>query len=188
MGHPILHSHSVRISHLALLTAFGLLLFLFESYIPRPMPWVKPGLGNLATLMGLYLFGAPAAMTITLLRVTLGSLLIGSFTNPTFLLSLFGGVAATLAMAITLKVSGKIFSVVGISLIGSVTHNLAQIIGGYLLVVKNPQIFYLLPLMLFPALVTGLLVGLLGLLVLNQLQRIGKNLRWLSPLHRKRAA
>ncbi|HOT97821.1 MAG TPA: Gx transporter family protein [bacterium] len=44
-------------SRLALLTADGLALSLFESVMPRPLPWIKPGLSRIATLAALYLHG-----------------------------------------------------------------------------------------------------------------------------------
>ena len=69
---------SKKAIQLSLIVAVGLVLFLFESFIPRPLPWLKPGLANIATLFTLYTFDLRCALTVTLLRILLGSLIIGS--------------------------------------------------------------------------------------------------------------
>lgn len=157
-----------RLVQLALLTAMGLILFLFESLIPRPLPWLKPGLAHIATLMALYLMGISEAMVVVVLRVFIGSLLLGSFLNPAFLLSLAGGVAATLVMALGYRYGTKIFSIFGISILGASAHNLTQLTLVHMLIVKRIEIFYLAPLMILSSLFTGFVVALVAYLLLQQ--------------------
>ena len=47
-----------KLTRLGLLTAMALILFLVEATLPRPLPWMKLGLGNAAVLAALLLFGA----------------------------------------------------------------------------------------------------------------------------------
>jgi heptaprenyl diphosphate synthase len=46
-----------REARLAGLIVVGLLLFIFEAYLPRPVPWLKFGLANIVTLIALYWIG-----------------------------------------------------------------------------------------------------------------------------------
>ena len=154
----------------ALLVGFGLVMFLFESILPRPLPWAKPGLGNIATLLALYWLGAASAWAVTLLRVLLGSFFIGSFLNPGFWLSLAGGCAATATMTLLKKHAPTQFSMIGVSLAGALAHVLAQIgVAGWL-IVRQPEIIYLLPAMLWPALFAGLVVGVASLFLFERLR------------------
>jgi heptaprenyl diphosphate synthase len=159
----------------ALLTGFGLVMFLFESILPRPLPWAKAGLANIATLLALYILGAASAWAVTLLRVLLGSFFIGSFMNPGFWLSLAGGVAAVVVMTLLKHFGASQFSVIGISLAGALAHVLAQIVVAGFLIVRRFEIVYLLPAMLWPALFAGVVVGIAALLLLDRLSlNIGK--------------
>ena len=88
-----------RLVHLALLASVGLILFMFEGILPRPFPWLKIGLGNVASLLALFLYGAGGALAVTGIRVFLGSLLIGTFLSPAFLLSSGGALASWAVMA-----------------------------------------------------------------------------------------
>jgi heptaprenyl diphosphate synthase len=152
----------------ALLTGFGLVMFLFESILPRPLPWAKPGLANIATLIALYLVGATSAWVVTLLRVLLGSFFIGSFFNPGFWLSLAGGLAAVAVMTFLKRFASARFSIIGISLAGALAHVLAQIGVAGLLIVRRVEILYLLPAMLWPALFAGVVVGVVAFLLLER--------------------
>ena len=157
-----------RLTRAALLAAVGLVMFLFESVLPRPLPWAKPGLANLATLLALYLLGPATAIAVTAIRVFVGSLLIGTFFSPGFWLSAGGGAAAVLAMIAGRRFGSRWLSVIGVSLAGALAHVLAQVALVGLVIVHHPGILYLLPLMLWPALFAGLAVGVGALLILNR--------------------
>ena len=152
----------------ALLTGFGLVMFLFESILPRPLPWAKPGLANIATLVALYVLGASSAWTVTLLRVLVGGFFIGSFFNPGFWLSLTGGIAAVAVMTLLKQNASTQFSIIGVSLAGALAHVLAQIGVAGFLIVRRFEIVYLLPAMLWPSLFAGIVVGIAGFLLLER--------------------
>ena len=153
---------------LSLIVAGGLVLFLFESVIPRPLPWLKPGLANIATLFTLYIFDLRCALTVTILRILLGSLVVGSLFNPAFFLSLGGGLTAILAMTVTLRFGKNTFSVLGVSAIGAFCHNLMQIILAYFFIVKHSELFLLLPIVLLSSIFTGFVVGLITYILLEK--------------------
>lgn len=163
---PLKNSKLIR---LALLTATGLILFFFESLIPRPLPWLKPGLAHIATLMALYLMGMGEALMVVGLRVLIGSLLLGSLFNPAFVLSLGGGMAATVVMGLGYRYGSKIFSLFGISIMGAAMHNLAQLLLVQLLIVHRIEIFYLAPFMILSSIITGFIVALVAHLLMEKL-------------------
>ncbi len=165
-----MHKNNQILVHLSLLVALGLVLFLFESILPRPVPWVKPGLAHVATLLALYLYGARAALLIVVLRTAIGALILGSLFNPIFLFSLVGGLSATFAM-ILFKNFGHVFSVIGVSVVGAIGHNIVQLLLAYFLVVGQHQVFLLLPGFLIPAWFTGVLVGAVSYFLLRQINR-----------------
>ncbi|SVB17686.1 uncharacterized protein METZ01_LOCUS170540, partial [marine metagenome] len=77
-----------RIAILSLIVALGVVLHRLEVLIPLPSPWIKLGLANVMSLVTLIFFGLRDAVTVTLLRIMLGSIIGGTFLSPTFFLSL----------------------------------------------------------------------------------------------------
>jgi heptaprenyl diphosphate synthase len=73
-----------RITTLSLIVALGVVLHRLEILIPLPSPWIKLGLANVMTLVTLIFFGLRDAVTVTLLRIMLGSIVGGTFLSPTF--------------------------------------------------------------------------------------------------------
>ncbi len=150
-------------------------LFLFESLIPAPLPWLKPGLANLGTVVTLYLFGARAAMLVAFLRSVLSALVLGTFLNPVFLFSLCGGMAAAAIMGLVKHRWSGVFSAIGISVLGAYAHNLTQLLLASLLFVNKIQALYLMPVMLVSALFSGSLVGIFAHYLVNIAREILPN-------------
>jgi len=172
-----------NVTHIALITAFGLVIFLVESLLPRPLPWAKPGLANMATLLAIYLFDTKTALLVVVVRVFAGTLILGSFASPSFVLSISGGVCSALLMGFLRIIAKNHLSVVGVSICGAICHNFVQLYMAYLLIVKNSQIFYLLPMLMVPAVFTGLLVGVVTLLILKQVEITGwRTPHWYGPI------
>ena len=73
-----------RMAILSLIVALGVVLHRLEILIPLPSPWIKLGLANVMTLVTLIFFGLRDALTVTLLRIMLGSIIGGTFLSPTF--------------------------------------------------------------------------------------------------------
>jgi len=157
-----------KLARLSLLVGVGLILFLFESLIPRPLPWLKPGLAHIATLLAIYMMGFGEAIIVVVLRVLVGSLLLGSLFNPAFILSFGGGLAATFAMGLAHRYFSKIFSIFGISILGAVVHNLTQLLLVQFLIVHRMEIFYLAPVMILSSLFTGFIVALVSSLLMEK--------------------
>ena len=159
-------------TRLSLLIGLGLILFVFETLVPRPLPWLKPGFAHVATLVALYIYGNRAALIVVIIRIFLGSIIIGTLLNPTFVLSFFGGVISTLVMIIFKKYFSTIFSIFGISIIGAVVHNLIQLLLVEMIIVQKIEIFYLAPVMIFSAIFTGFVVALVSHLIISKIETL----------------
>lgn len=155
---------------IAILSAYALALHGFESMLPTPIPWLKLGLANIITLVALLLYGFRTAMTITLIRVILASLFKGTFLGPSFILSLGGGIASTAAIGMAHALLKNMFGPVGLSLIGAVSHNIAQLALAYLLFIQRIEAVLLVsPVILLLGTITGLVNGIISNLMIKNL-------------------
>ncbi|MDA8077707.1 MAG: Gx transporter family protein [Nitrospiraceae bacterium] len=155
---------------IAVLSAYALSLHGFEGLLPTPIPWLRLGLANIITLVALMLYGFRTAMTVTLIRVVLASIFTGTFLGPSFMLSLGGGVSSAAAMGIAWAVSRSFFGPVGLSLIGALFHNAAQLALAYLIFIQRFEaIMIISPVIILIGAVTGLMNGIVGGLLIKNL-------------------
>lgn len=148
-----------RVTRLGFLAAAGTALFVLESLVPLPLPFLKIGLANISTLLALLAGGVTDAMVVVILRIVAGSLLTGSFLGPAFLIALPAGVMSAAGMSLARTLTGRLFGPVGLSLVGSSLHVVTQLAIVSLLFVHNDALLSLLPLLLFTALIGGVVVG-----------------------------
>lgn len=165
---------STRKDHIiAWLTALAIAIHLIESAIPTPLPGVKPGMANVVTLIALLLWGWRIAAWVSLLRVLVGSLMLGTFLTPTFFLSLAGACASLAALALLQVASQKIPKLavgpVGYSVAASLAHMTGQFYTAYLLFIPHKALFHLLPLLLTMALIFGMVSGVIAYRVVTNL-------------------
>lgn len=152
-----------RVAFLGVMTALALILSYVESLVPLPVVGVKLGLANLVTLFILYRRRAREAILVTAVRISLTALLFGSLLS---LFYSFMGAAASLAVTLLLK-RIKIFSTVGVSIGGSVFHNLGQLAAA-VIILGESTLFYL-PLLLVSGVVMGTVIGLLATLLIRKI-------------------
>ncbi len=167
-------SDTRKMVYLGLMVGMAMGLHIFESMfpIPAPFPGAKLGLANIVTLFVVVNFGPKEAVVVTVLRTVLGSLMTGTFFNIPFFLSFSGGVTSSLMMGVTYKVLRDSFSLVGISILGALTHNVVQVaVAAYL--VSTAGIFVYLPYLLLFALPTGFFVGIVTRQMLRYYRIIG---------------
>jgi heptaprenyl diphosphate synthase len=163
--------NSKHIAYIALFTTLGLLLFIFESFIPNPLPGSKLGFANIATILALYILGIGPALLVACFRVFLGALILGNILSPAFFLSLGGALASTLFMGWIKSISQKQFSVIGISVMGALVHNTVQLLIAAVLIVKSFYIIVLSPYIFLVAIFTGLVIGFISYFLLHQFER-----------------
>lgn len=152
-----------KIAYLGLLTALAMILSFVESQIPAlvAIPGIKVGLPNIAIVFVLYKLGGKYAIGISAVRVFLVSLLFGNLQVFTF--SMAGALLSMLGMILLKKTNW--FSVIAVSIVGGILHNVGQIIAACVWT-NTAEIALYLPVLLISGLVTGGLIGLAaGLLV-----------------------
>jgi heptaprenyl diphosphate synthase len=156
---------------IALFAACAIGFHILERLIPSPIPWLRLGLANIITLTAIVLFGVRVAVTITLIRVFLGSLFAGTFLGPAFVLSLGSGLTSTLVMGGVYFLFNGLLSPVGISLVGALFHNLTQLGLAYFLFIRKIEaILYIAPLILFLGTITGTVNGMASALLLKKIK------------------
>lgn len=153
-----------RIAHLA---ALAIVIHVAEAALPSPLPGFKPGLANLVTVAALVRYGWRAAVWVTMLRCLAGSLLLGSFLTPTFMLSLSGAATAALALGAGLALPGV--GTVGLSVLAAVAHASGQFVVAWGLFVPHPGLLALFAPLLTVATTTGAINGILARMMLNRL-------------------
>ncbi|MEJ2508924.1 MAG: Gx transporter family protein [Gammaproteobacteria bacterium] len=150
---------------IAWLTALAITIHIAESALPNPLPGVKPGLANVVTIAVLCLYGWRMAAWVSLLRVLVGSLLLGTFLSPTFVLSLTGALCSitTLGAAHLLgaRLPGAGFGPVGFSLLAAMAHVAGQFYCAYWLFIPHAALFTLLPVLMSMAVVLGVINGII---------------------------
>jgi heptaprenyl diphosphate synthase len=157
-----------RLVTLSSLIAVAMILSYVESMIPVfiPIPGVKVGLSNIATVFALYTLGWPYAICVSVVRVLLSSLLFGSFISLTY--SLFGAALALIIMIILMKTD--IFSPIGISVAGGVFHNAGQVFAACLVMQNIGISLYMIPLVISGTL-AGILIGIVSGILVKRIQK-----------------
>ena len=149
-----------NVTHFALFAVFAIGIHAVESLLTLPVPWFRLGLTHIITMIMLPFYGTKFILGIFLVRVIVGSAIVGKLFSPGFLLAFGGGLSATLAMIGIYKIAKKHLSFWGISLVGAWVHNLVQVFIATA-VIQHSSTLLLLPYFLFFAVVTGSINGLL---------------------------
>lgn len=150
-----------------LMIALAFIFSYIESLFPVVgIPGVKLGLANLVVLVTLVLLRPRDALAISFLRI----LLVGfTFGSPASMLYSLAGGLVSLGVMILCRRTEK-FSILGVSIAGGVSHNLAQLAVAAA-VLRTPQIVWYLPILLLSGLLTGALIGVVARLCLPKLRR-----------------
>lgn len=154
------------LTKLSLLISISLVLSYIEILlsIPYPIPGAKIGLTNIITLYSLYKLDLKSAIIIILGRIFLSGFLFGNFASIIY--SLAGAFASVLIMFFLIKTD---FNILLISIVGAITHNLAQLFVAYL-ITKTIALFYSYSfLLIFSGIITGLFIGLIVKISLSKL-------------------
>ena len=155
-----------KMALLGVLTAGAIAIAILESFIPSiGIPGVKLGLANIVILIILYELGIVEAVIVNLLRVLVVGLVRGTFLGMGFFMSLTGAVFS-LGIMILFYLLIKKFSVIGVSVIGSIFH-----VGGQILIAMiylgTAYIVLYLPVLAISAIITGVFVGIIAQLIIR---------------------
>ena len=150
-----------KIALLGVLLATTIVIAIAESFIPSfTIPGIKLGFANIVILVTLYELGVKEAVFINLVRVLVVSLVRGTFLSMGFFMSLTGAVLS-LGVMILFCLLIKKFSIIGVSVIGSLFHVTGQILIA-MIYMGSVYVVYYLPIIGLVAVITGILVGFIA--------------------------
>lgn len=162
--------NSKKVKNIAMcgvLTTLAMIFSYIDSLIliPIPVPGVRIGISNIAIITVLYIVGVKEAIFVNILRIALTSILFGNATS--FWFSITGGMLSIVVMILLKKLD--IFSTVGVSVAGGVSHNIGQIIAA-VIIMETDAILYYLPVLFITGTVAGIVVGVVAAMVLKRLK------------------
>lgn len=129
-----------REGYLAVLVLVALYFSLAESLIPKPFPWMKLGLANLATLIALEKYDRKMAIEVVMLRIFIQGLMLGTLFTPGFFVSIISGSIST-SVTILLYSFRKHLSLLSIGALSATIHNLSQLVVVYFLLFRNIEVY-----------------------------------------------
>lgn len=155
---------------LSILVSLGLALSVLESAIPLPiaMPGAKLGLSNMVVLITLVVFGFKEGIIVSSLKSIVLMLVTGSISS--FIFSISGAILSGIAMYIAYKYFSRIFSLIGVSIIGALAHVFAQVTIASI-IMNNLRIYSYLPFLMIVSIFTGYFVGLSSTYIINNLRK-----------------
>lgn len=158
-----------KITRLSMLLALAIVLNIVESIIPffnGMIPGLKLGLANTITLVVLYLYSFKDALFLSFLRVILVGILRTGLFSITFFFSLGGCILSIICMYLVKKTK---FSEVGVSVVGSISHSIGQILIA-IIFLNNDAFIYYLPWLLILSIPTGIITGLIAREIIKYFQ------------------
>ncbi|MDD6628847.1 MAG: Gx transporter family protein [Lachnospiraceae bacterium] len=159
-----------KTAELGFLLAVALILSYVESLIPITfgIPGIKLGLPNLIVVLLLFgqRYGAKEALLVNGMRIVLSGFM---FSNLyAILYALAGAAFSFIAMLIGKRL--RCFSVIGVSVLGGVFHNIGQAVVA-MIVVETFAVSYYIPFLIVAGTITGALLGLIVMEIIPYLDR-----------------
>ncbi len=156
---------SSLIARLALLIAMGAVLHWIENafLVPIPVPGARLGLANALTLYALYAWGLSHGIYVAAGRAFLGALIGGTLGTPASVMSFSGALTAALAMHLTLQLP---VGPVGASIVGALSHNMAQLFV-FALITMYAGVFTYAPYLILLAIPAGFITGIVAIQLLK---------------------
>ena len=149
---------SKKVAIYGVLASLGLVFSYVETLLPLTFiaPGIKIGLANGVALLLILKNDIKGAFLVNIIRILLLNLL---FVHPFALIySLSAGIISTLVMWLVSK--ANVFSAIGFSILGALTHNIVQSVVAY--IILGSGILYYLPFLIFSAIISGGLIGFLA--------------------------
>ncbi len=163
---------SRKIAYGAMLVALAMIFSYVESLIPISIgiPGIKLGIANLVTVMGIYFLKPADVFIVVVMRIVLVGFMFGN--GVSIIYSLAGGILSFVIMLL-IKKTDK-FSLISVSVVGGITHNIGQIMIAAILL-KSTAVIYYLPVLMIAGTITGLLIGIVAEKVFPAVGISGKN-------------
>lgn len=158
-----------QITTMGMLVALAMVLGFVETLIPINLgiPGMKLGLANIVVVIALFLFDIKTAVVVSILRIILIAMTFGNMSMMFY--SIAGASLSLLSMVAISKI--KSFSLISVSIVGGIMHNVGQIICAAF-VVRTNGVFTYLPVLMIAGLVSGALIGIVAGLISVRLTNV----------------
>ena len=158
-----------QITTMGMLVALAMVLGFVETLIPINLgiPGMKLGLANIVVVIALFLFDIKTAVVVSILRIILIAMTFGNMSMMFY--SIAGASLSLLSMIAISKI--KSFSLISVSIVGGIMHNVGQIICAAF-VVRTNGVFTYLPVLMIAGLVSGALIGIVAGLISVRLTNV----------------
>ena len=158
-----------QITTMGMLVALAMVLGFVETLIPINLgiPGMKLGLANIVVVIALFLFDIKTAVVVSILRIILIAMTFGNMSMMFY--SIAGASLSLLSMIAISKI--KSFSLISVSIVGGIMHNVGQIICAAF-VVRTNGVFTYLPVLIIAGLVSGALIGIVAGLISVRLTNV----------------
>lgn len=161
---------SKKIAFLGILTALALISYLLEGLLPPLMiPGSKLGISNVFTLLAICLLSPQSGIILIVVRTTLASLIAGSMSSLIY--SLIAGLVATLVMSLLWRFASSKLSLLAISVVGAVIHNITQDLV-YFVISGSQYVLSYMPYLVLIGVFSGAIVGFLTTLIEARMKNI----------------
>ncbi len=111
----------------SLLAALCMFFSVIEYLIPKPLPFMRIGLANLPVLVSLVILPKRGTLLVVFLKTAGQGLINGTLFSYIFLFSAAGSAASCIVMIVFYSAFKKNISIIGISVLGALASNMAQI-------------------------------------------------------------
>ena len=158
-----------QITTMGMLVALAMVLGFVETLIPINLgiPGMKLGLANIVVVIALFLFDIKTAVVVSIIRIILIAMTFGNMSMMFY--SIAGASLSLLSMIAISKI--KSFSLISVSIVGGIMHNVGQIICAAF-VVRTNGVFTYLPVLMIAGLVSGALIGIVAGLISVRLTNV----------------
>ncbi len=146
-----------KLVFIALLVALSVVLSLIDRFLSSffPSQGVRIGLANIVILTGLYYLNFKESCLLIILKTIISGFIMGNF--MAFLIGLSGSVLSFIVMYLLLRFTKKVVSITGVSVAGSIAHNIGQVL--VLIMYYGYAIIFNLIWLIPTGVVTGLFIG-----------------------------
>ena len=141
-------AQTINIHQISKFCAIAIILHSAEFFFPTPIFGIKPGIANIIILFTYLKFNFKSAVYVSLIRVFISSLIIGTFITPTFFISLSGAILSLIFLFLCQSLSHQIFSIYTFSMLMGLGHILGQFIIVRIFFIPDDGVFILFPIFL----------------------------------------
>ncbi|MCT6889935.1 MAG: Gx transporter family protein [Lactobacillus sp.] len=150
-----------------ILCSQGIILSVIEQMLPSPFffaPGARLGLTNIITIIALMILPFENCILLTFLRLVLTALMTGG--TSTLLFAAAGSFLSLFLMKLFLPLVPKLVSIIGVSILGGVSHNFGQLLIA-VMIAQSKYVLLYLPLLTIFGILSGTIVGLVSSFLLH---------------------